>query len=156
MKNWPELSLERDPDYQGCFGCGRDNPLGFKLSFRWDGRVASSEFTPEHDYQGWPGLLHGGITACLLDEAMGYAALFEVGRCVTAKMNIKLTKPVPVGKKLRIAASIRKKSRKLVETEARITLEDGTLVAEGVGTHFVVIPNGSTPSPGSMTEAKKA
>jgi acyl-coenzyme A thioesterase PaaI-like protein len=141
MKNWPELSLERDPDYQGCFGCGRDNPLGFKLSFRLDGKVARSEFTPGKDYQGWPGLLHGGITACLLDEAMGYAALFEVGRCVTAKMDIKLTKPVPIGRKLLIASSVRKKSRKLVETEASVSLEDGTVVAEGVGKHFVVMPN---------------
>jgi acyl-coenzyme A thioesterase PaaI-like protein len=138
MKNWPSLSLERSPDYQSCFGCGRDNPIGLKLVFTWDGETARAEFTPQAVYQGWPGLVHGGVMACILDEGMGYAALFAVGRCVTAKMEIKLKRPAIVGAPLVITASVRRKSRKLVETHAQASLEDGTPVAEGRGTHFVV------------------
>ena len=138
MKTWPELSLERTEDYQSCFGCGQDNQYGLKLVFKWDGQVAYADFTPHAVYQGWPGLVHGGIIACLLDEAMGYAALFEVGRCVTARLEIKLQKPVSVGEALDIVASVTRKSRKLVGTKAAVTIRDGTLIAEGKGTHFIV------------------
>jgi acyl-coenzyme A thioesterase PaaI-like protein len=138
MNNWPNLSLERTSDYRSCFGCGQDNPIGLKLAFKWDGKTARAEFTPGEVYQGWPGLLHGGIIACILDESMGYAALFDAGRCVTAKMEILLKRPTNVGERLLITASIVRKSRKLVKTAASITLEDGTPVAEGTGTHFIV------------------
>jgi|WetSurMetagenome_2_1015567.scaffolds.fasta_scaffold113607_1 acyl-coenzyme A thioesterase PaaI-like protein len=138
MKKWPELSLERTADYQSCFGCGRDNPIGLKLVFQWDGTTARSEFIPPAVYQGWPGILHGGIMACILDEAMGYAALFDVGRCVTAKMQIDLKQPVPIGSSLIITSTITRKTRKLVETEASVTLKDGQVLAEATGTHFVV------------------
>ncbi len=138
MKNWPSLSLERSPDYQSCFGCGKDNPFGLKLVFTWDGVNARAEFTPKAVYQGWPGLVHGGIMACLLDEGMGYAALFAAGRCVTAGMEVKLKRPALVGTPLVITASVRRKSRKLVETLAQVSLVDGTPVAEGRGTHFIV------------------
>jgi acyl-coenzyme A thioesterase PaaI-like protein len=138
MNNWPNLSIERTDDYRSCFGCGQDNPIGLKLTFRWDGKTARAEFTPGEVYQGWPGLLHGGIIACILDEAMGYAALFDAGRCVTAKMEIKLKRPTKIGERLLINSSIQAKSRKLVKTLAAITLEDGTSVAESSGTHFMV------------------
>ncbi len=138
MKNWPNLSLERSPDYQGCFGCGRDNPFGLKLSFAWDGKEARAEFTPEQNYQGWPGMVHGGIIACLLDEGMSYAAMFAQGLSITAKMQISLKRPAVIGESLVITSSINRKSRKLVETNAAVKLKDGTLVAQGIGTHFVV------------------
>jgi acyl-coenzyme A thioesterase PaaI-like protein len=138
MNHWPSLSLERTVDYRSCFGCGQDNPIGLKLVFKWDGKTARTEFTPGEVYQGWPGLVHGRIMACLLDEAMGYAALYDVGRCVTAKMEIQLKRPTSIGERLFITSFVRRKSRKLVQTSASVSLEDGTLVAQGSGTHFVV------------------
>ncbi len=138
MNYWPNLSLERTADYRSCFGCGHDNPIGLKLVFKWDGKIARSEVTPGEVYQGWPGLLHGGIIACILDEAMGYAALFDAGRCVTAKMEILLKRPIKVKERLLVTSSVQRKSRKLVKTVATITLEDGTPVAGGSGTHFIV------------------
>ena len=145
MKNWTSLSLERSPDYQGCFGCGSDNPFGLKLVFKWDGQMARADFIPEKNYQGWPGLVHGGIIACLLDEGMSYAALFAQGLCVTARMQISLKRPAMVGEPLVITSSIKRKTRKVVETSASVSLKDGTLVALGTGTHFVVKANVDKP-----------
>ncbi len=144
MNKWPNLSLERTADYHSCFGCGQDNPIGLKLTFKWDGKTARTEFTPGELYQGWPGLVHGGIMACILDEAMGYAALFDAGRCVTAKFEVRLARPVNIGQHLLITSSVQRKSRKLVKTLAFVNLEDGTLVAEGTGTHFIVRPAGDS------------
>ena len=42
MTNWPQLSIDVERDYNCCFGCGRDNPIGLKLSFQWDGKTAKA------------------------------------------------------------------------------------------------------------------
>jgi len=138
MTNWPKVSIDTDKGYNMCFGCGQDNPIGLKLNFKWDGKEARAEFTPNKFHQGWAGLIHGGIITCLLDEAMGYAALFEGINCVTAKMQIKLKRPILIDEPLIITSSITKKTRKLIEARANISLKDGASVAEATATQFVI------------------
>jgi len=138
MVNWQQLSVDFDKGYSMCFGCGQDNPIGLKLNFKWDGKTARTEFTPGKLYQGWSGLLHGGIITCILDEAMGYAAIFEGMNCVTAKMQVKLIRPALIDEPLIITSSITRNTRRLVETKANISLKDGTPVAEGTATQFVI------------------
>ena len=121
-----------------CFGCGQDNPIGLKLDFRWDGKTARAEFTPSKLYQGWAGIVHGGIITCVLDEAMGYAALFGGVYCVTARMQVKIKRLPLVDEPLVITSFIAKKNRKLIEAKASISLRDGTPVAEGNATQFVL------------------
>ena len=157
MTNWPQISVDVEGGYSLCFGCGQDNPIGLKLSFQWDGETARAEFTPTEFYQGWPGLVHGGIIICMLDEAMAYAALFEGMNCVTAKMQVKLSRPASIDEPLVITSSVAKKTRKLVETRAAVSLKDGTPVAEGKATQFVVNSpdreDKSKAMPGSNTKA---
>ena len=83
-------------------------------------------------------MVHGGIIICLLDEAMGYAALFEGIHCVTAKMQAKLERPTRVNEPLIITSSITRRTRKLVESIATVSQKDGTTIAEGTATQFVV------------------
>ena len=136
MANLPKISV--DESYSMCFGCGSDNPIGLKLSFEWDGKTARAEFIPPQLYQGWPDMVHGGILMSILDEAMAYAARFEGMSCITAKIQARLKRPAVVGELLIITASVTQKSRRLVETKADISLADGTSVAEGTATQFVV------------------
>ena len=138
MTTWPQISIDTERGYRMCFGCGPDNPIGLKLNFQWDGKTARAELTPGEFYQGWAGVLHGGIIMCILDEAMGYAALFEGMNCVTAKMQVKLRRLASIDEPLTITSSTIKKTRKLVETKATISLKDGTLIAEGTATQFVI------------------
>ena len=67
--------MKKQPNSQMCFVCGMENPIGLKLAFYEDegGRVIA-HFTPREEYQGYPGVLHGGIIAALLDEAAGRVA----------------------------------------------------------------------------------
>jgi len=67
-----------DPDklndrttYRRCFACGERNEQGLKLVFRREGTRIYADFTPSPHHQGFPGLLHGGIIATLLDETLG-------------------------------------------------------------------------------------
>ena len=138
MATLPQVSINADLSAGLCFGCGQNNPLGLKLSFEWDGNTASAEFVPGKFHQGWPGVVHGGIIICLLDEAMSYAAHFTGITCLTAKMEIQLKRPASLEEPLVITSSITRNTRKLIKTEAKVCLKDGTLVAESTATHFVV------------------
>ena len=143
MTNWPQISISADQDYSHCFGCGQNNPIGLKLDFRRDGQTIRADFTPTGLHQGWPGMVHGGIIICLLDEAMGYACLFEDMISVTAEIQVQLKRLTPINQPLLITSSVTRKTRKLVKTKARVTLKDGTLVAEGTATQFVVDSQGN-------------
>jgi len=139
MITWPRIPLNAgNMEYNMCFGCGRDNPIGLKLDFKWDGKTASAEFTPGELHQGWSGFAHGGIITCLIDEAMAYAAFFSGVRSITARMQVRLRRLVQVGEPLIITSSITKMTKRLVEAEAAISLKDGTPVAEGRSTQFIV------------------
>ena len=138
MTTWPKIAIDTDLAEGMCFGCGRDNPIGLKLSFQWDGKTVRTEFTPNELYQGWPGLLHGGITACILDEAIAYAARFSGLNTVTARMQIEYKYPIPINESLIITSSLDRRTRKLIRCRAAISLTSGEVLVEGVATQYVV------------------
>src|SRR3954471_8158392 len=78
----PRLEL---PHTRGCFVCDRDNPRGLHLSSFVDpatGRV-TIDFAPRREHAGFEGLVHGGITATVVDEAMVWAATWRARKfCV--------------------------------------------------------------------------
>ena len=138
MVELPKVSLNTNLDEGLCFGCGRNNPIGLQLKFEREGKGCRAEFQPDDRYQGWPGILHGGITTCILDEAMSWAAYFAGESCLTASMEVRLRQPVKIDGKLIVSAAVTKQSRRLLEAEAKLELEDGTVVAEGTSKQFVV------------------
>lgn len=140
MENWPKLDVNARNEYDGCFGCGKANPIGLKLKFQWDEKTktARAEFIPHENFQGWPGYLHGGITTCALDEAMGWVAMFRGANNVTAKIQVRFRQMVPLGKKYLVTCWITKETSRLIETAATLSGMDGTLFAEGTSTQFLV------------------
>jgi len=138
MKNWPQVSIDTVKSPTMCFCCGKDNPIGLKLNFTWDNGTARAEFTPTELHQGWTGIVHGGIISCLLDEGLTYATYFAGINCITARMQVRLRRPILIGEPLTITSSISRKTRRLVETRATLSLKDGTTVADGTATMYVV------------------
>jgi len=116
-----------------------------KLEFNWDGKVATSSFTTTELHQGWKGIIHGGILSSLLDEAMGYVAYFEKVGGVTAIIEVRFKRPVSIGEPLAITAWVSNKARRFVDTEASLTLKDGTVVATAKAKQYisseVIIPD---------------
>jgi uncharacterized protein (TIGR00369 family) len=143
MANWPQPSVDIKKEGEMCFACGQKNPIGLKLNFAWDGRVARAEFTPDKFHQGWAGVVHGGIISCLLDEAMSYAALFSGMNSLTATMQTRFRRPLQIDEPLVITASLTRKTRKLVEAKAELSLKDGTAVADSTATMFVIGQEGN-------------
>ena len=106
--------------------------------FDWDGKTARAYFTPGENLQGWAGYLHGGIAACVLDEAMGWAAILAGTHNVTAKMQVRYRRMAPIGQTYRVECTITKKTSRLIETTAILTDTEGRIFAEGTSTQFIM------------------
>jgi acyl-coenzyme A thioesterase PaaI-like protein len=60
-----------------CYVCGPDNPLGLQVPFEQEGDAGSYAFyTARKEHGGWNGILHGGVTFSLMDEAFGWCLFF--------------------------------------------------------------------------------
>lgn len=98
---------EQHPDKDfNCFGCSPFNDHGLKLEFREENGELFSVWLPTNDFEGYPGIVHGGILAALIDETCSwlvYALLQTAG--VTAELCIKYHKPVRIaGGEIKIIA----------------------------------------------------
>jgi len=146
MTIWPKVPIDPSIGWDMCFACGEKNPIGLKLKVKQDGETVRAEFIPSQNHQGWWGIVHGGIISTLLDEAMGYAALYQGLCCVTAQMQARLRRPALVDEPIIITGWVTKNTRKLLETKATLSLKDGTLIAEATGTMFILGPMPTEPS----------
>lgn len=127
-----KLKLEDD---HHCFACGMENPDGLRIAWKVEGNTMTAEFIPPKKYQGWKGIVHGGILATLLDEAMTRLAGILYGGAVTAEMTVRYVKPAPIGELLFIRGEIIDGSRKIIEMKASIHIgsESGTILAHSTG-----------------------
>lgn len=94
------------------------------------------------------GLLHGGVTATLLDTAMGYAAVTtapEGHYVVTVQLNINYIRPARHGETLRATGEIVHTGRQTAVARGEIRTSDGQLVAAGSGTFMYVPHSAETP-----------
>ena len=120
-----------------CFICGLENPIGLHLHIyeTEPGVVESMYFAPDH-FQGYPGVLHGGIVAAIVDEIAGRSLMgsdpMNPRFMFTAKMEVKYRKNVPIGKELKIIGKAGKSRAKSAEGWAGIyDMETNELLAEG-------------------------
>ena len=120
-----------------CFACGPLNPIGLHMRFERDGDDgAKAEIVLGEQFQGWRGVAHGGIVMAVLDEVMAHAAGFMGYRGVTAGLNARFKKPVPLGEPLNVRARVAWVRRNVLSVEAEIHA-GGELLASGDG-KFVV------------------
>jgi uncharacterized protein (TIGR00369 family) len=117
-----------------CIGCGPLCEHGLKLRFEVaeDGSV-ESRVTVAAAFQGWRGVVHGGIVALLLDEAMAYAAGARGLLGVTAELTLRFRHAVPVGEPLVVRGSVRWQRRNVLAVEATVGDAAGTLLASAQG-----------------------
>jgi acyl-coenzyme A thioesterase PaaI-like protein len=121
-------------DNQRCFVCGKHNPDGLHLDFEPEGAAGvRTTYTIPDRFQGFAGIAHGGILATILDECMVNTVWLRGVAAVTARFEVRLRRPVHVGRPVTFRARIVRETGKGVEVESRAELEDGTVVAEGTG-----------------------
>jgi acyl-coenzyme A thioesterase PaaI-like protein len=147
----PALEL---PHTAGCLACGRQNAHGLHLSLHVAeaseaAALVHADFTPRPEHIGFEGVVHGGVLATVLDEAMVWAATWAGRRfCVAGELSIRFRKIAAVGRLLRCearvdsAASRRPGTPRLIHSTGRIVEADGgALIAEASGKYVPVSPD---------------
>ena len=125
--------------FRGCFGCGPENPVGLKLSFRRESDRVVSEVLLDENYAGYREFVHGGVVATLLDEGMGWALAELLGRYgVTQSLQVTYRRPVRLGRPLVLSSRILDRNGSKVTVESRIEDARGRLLASGEGAWVLV------------------
>jgi acyl-coenzyme A thioesterase PaaI-like protein len=121
--------------------CGTQNPHGLRLAFYDDGVTVWTDLAAADHHQSWPGVLHGGIIAAVLDETIARVAFLHDRWVHTARLVVRFVKPAPLGPLLRATGELTKDARLLMEMRGKLVLADsGELLAEATGT-FVPLPD---------------
>jgi acyl-coenzyme A thioesterase PaaI-like protein len=130
----------KQPNSKMCFVCGLENSFGLKSRFfdLENGEIMAI-FTPASEHQGYPGRLHGGVAAAILDETIGRAIIGHNGGSlwgVTVNFSMKLRKPVPIEQDVRVVARITSENNRTFEGTGEIVLDDGSVAIEGTGRYL--------------------
>jgi uncharacterized protein (TIGR00369 family) len=122
-----------------CFVCGPDNAAGLRARFDIDRKRhrATCTIRLKDSYQGWKGMVHGGIIAALVDEAGIYACRSFGEQFVTAELNIKYKLPVPVEKEILVSAEVVETRRRIYSVVGKIE-QEGKLLVESQARIFEV------------------
>jgi uncharacterized protein (TIGR00369 family) len=122
-----------------CLVCGLKNDLGLKASFyELDNGELVALFIPVEEHQSYPGRLHGGISAAILDETIGRAILIKDKDAwgVTVELNMEYKKPVPLNEELRVVGRITKDSKRLFEGSGELLLANGEVAVKAYGKYI--------------------
>lgn len=123
----------KQPNSKDCFACGLQNEVGLGLSFYETGPDSVQvEVTVPEQYQGYPGVVHGGIVATMLDEVVGRALMAgsETVFWQTGKLTVRYRQNVPIGEPLTITGEVTRRRGRIAESRAELRLGDGSLAAE--------------------------
>lgn len=98
--------------------------------------VARATYIAKQEHEGWNGVLHGGITCTLMDEAFGWCLYAEGIPSVTTRMETAFLKPIMRGMQVMIRSWVTEHRSRvfLTRAEIRTTDEAQTLCAEATAT----------------------
>ncbi len=116
-----------------CFVCGSENPTGLKLKFEHEGTGVRAAFTPSAWHVGYEGVIHGGILAALMDDAMANIWFTRGEEALTAKLQLRFRREVRPGEQLTVHANPTGQQGAFFTARAEVRRADGVLVAEGTG-----------------------
>jgi acyl-coenzyme A thioesterase PaaI-like protein len=130
------LAEVRDVRHSHCRICGSKNEHGIQLKFFMaENGDVFAEFDCEADYQGYPGIIHGGVIAAMLDSAMSNCLFVRTVNAVTAEFVIRYRSPLKLFHKAVIRARVDKTLRKLHFLSGEV-LQDGQVIASATSKYM--------------------
>jgi uncharacterized protein (TIGR00369 family) len=132
--------MNKFSDDNRCFVCGKGNPHGLQFQFEYDPELdqVSAEIRFMDKFQGWKGVVHGGLISTVLDEVMVKTTGFKNLICVTAELLIKFKNPAYVNTPYQAIGKILEIKRKLVFTEGYLQDNQNRIIASAKGKFFIV------------------
>lgn len=117
-----------------CFVCGIDNPCGLKLKFFGDGEgTVWTDCIFTQDFEGYPGIVHGGIISSVLDETAGRAVLTHERPdfvLVTGKLIVNFRNPVKINTKIKVTGQVTRNNGRVIQARSWMQNEDGIVLAD--------------------------
>jgi acyl-coenzyme A thioesterase PaaI-like protein len=124
-----------------CFGCGQLNLHGLHLKFyeNVDGNGVWAPFTPTVAFEGYGGIVHGGIVCTILDEVMAWSLYREQTWAVTGQLSTRFRKPLVMGEPVAAIGRIMRDRGRVIDMRGEIRrASDDAVLAEGTATFFRV------------------
>lgn len=114
-----------------CFACGKQNPIGLKIDFHFDGEVCTASFTPGENHVGWENTVHGGIIYAALDDVTANVLYLQGLKAHTARCEVRYRRELRVGETIRLKGwVVREKGRLVVLRGEALREADDLPVAE--------------------------
>jgi acyl-coenzyme A thioesterase PaaI-like protein len=134
------LQLVKD---RRCFVCGMENPHGLRLKVVYDGvDQVEVEFMAEDRYRGWSDYLHGGVLTLIFDEMLGWLSRYMGHDAMTARLEVRYRKPVPLGSRLTFNGVLEREIKGLLDIKLNAKLDDGSVAAEATGRMMIISGQG--------------
>lgn len=127
------IVANKQPNSDYCFVCGRQNPRGLYMTFYDNGLdEVFSDYTVPDIYQGYPGIVHGGVVAAMLDEVVARVSMIDDPHhfMLSVRLEVKYRQPVPTETPLRIVGRVIRLRGRLGKAVGEILTEDKQLLAE--------------------------
>ncbi len=123
-----------------CIVCGPDHPHGLRIQFDIGPEGdAGAEWVPTSEWEGFEGIIHGGLVSTVLDEAMAKAVASTQDDALTGEIRVRFRTQVEPGKRYQIRGWIAGRRKRLLNTEAALTTLAGEECAHAWAV-FVVLP----------------
>jgi len=123
-----------------CFVCGEKNDFGLHASFyETDTNELVALIRPSDQHQGYPGRMHGGIAATILDETIGRSICNgkdEQIWGVTLELKTRFRKPIPLGQELKIIGRVTREGNRFFEGTGEIVLPNGEIAVSAEGKYM--------------------
>ncbi len=141
-----ELQQTRARAHSNCVVCSPANSRSLHVEFAASrGGGVQADFDCDEAFEGYAGMLHGGVVASLLDGAMTNCMFARGIGAVTAELTIRFRHPVAVGTAATVYARIDRSSPPLHLLSAEI-VQDGEAKAIALG-KFMEYVDPATGSP---------
>jgi uncharacterized protein (TIGR00369 family) len=139
-----------------CFGCGTKNDHGLQMRFYTNGHSLVSWITIPAHLTGWKDFAHGGVITTVLDETMGWSAIYLLKSMVLTKsISIDFLKPVLAGREMKAEGKVvEKRSEREAVMEASLFDAGGNLCSRSVGVFALFSPEAAMRF-GMMDEASR-
>jgi len=135
--------IPRSDAFRRCYGCGPANERGLRLHFDLDraARQVVATWTPPPETAGYGRMVHGGVVAALVDEAMGWALWgLEQRVGVTAHLDLSYRRPALVGRPLTIVGWVEEAGQRGATVRAEVRDKRGRAAAAAAGDFRFIAP----------------
>jgi uncharacterized protein (TIGR00369 family) len=127
------------PRANKCFACSSTNEFGLQMEFHDEGEEIVCYWKPKAHFDGWKGIVHGGIQATLIDEAGEWYVFTKIGRsAVTMNLDIRYKAQLRSDKgEISIRAKLINYARNMAEIAISVFDAENKLCSKATGKYYV-------------------